>query len=225
MPLFKLSDPDLRSLIAYLVARSRERDVTLNQTKLVKLLYLVDVERVATGRTPLTGLRWRFFHYGPYALELPETLDAMEGSEIVTRVWNGATLYVGAPSAPSGDDWPSGTRRLVDGVVRRFGSLDLDELLDHVYFHTGPMVGAQRGDELELERARTWREPPRPRPLLPPPTPPELDSRLSAWRQRSGEWLADVRLEPPGRLYDDAEMDLGGGVTGRLAVPEDTPPL
>jgi hypothetical protein len=61
MPLFRRNEPETRSLIAYLVARTRDKGVTLNQTKLVKLLYLVEVERIASGRDPLTGLDWVFY--------------------------------------------------------------------------------------------------------------------------------------------------------------------
>lgn len=42
MPLFRRIEPELRPLIAYIVARAKEHGVTLNRTKLVKLLYLID---------------------------------------------------------------------------------------------------------------------------------------------------------------------------------------
>ena len=129
MPLFRNTEPDLRAIIAYVVARSLNRGITLTQTKLVKLLYLVDVDRVAGRAEPLSGLRWVFFHYGPYALELPDTLSKMEGSEIITRRYGDAILYSFAPGAPSGDDWVSSAQRSVDRVVDRFAPLE--RLLPH----------------------------------------------------------------------------------------------
>jgi hypothetical protein len=222
MPVFRRTDPDLRSLIAYLVARSREREITLNQTKLVKLLYLIDVERVRSRLDPLTGLQWVFFHYGPYALELPETLEAMEGTQVVTRRWGDSLLYQAAPGAPDGDDWPRSTRSMVDRVVQRFAPMEVNELLDHVYFHTGPMVGAVRGQPLDLSRARDYQEPHRQRALEAPDKPANLEQRLAEWRERNGRLLARLTLDPPGRFFDDPDDDLDGGSRGRLSVPDDT---
>lgn len=221
MALFSSTDPGLRPLIAYIVARSRERGITLNRTKLVKLLYLIDVERVRSGRRPLTGLEWKFFHYGPYAFELIDTLEAMEGSELVSQEWHDSVLYRAAPGAPEGDDWYPATKSMVDNIIRRFAPLDLNELLDHVYFYTGPMVHAQRGQPLDLGRAR---EDPRYRqhiPLRAPARPPDIEHRLERWRQRTTRRFAPVVLEPPGQFLDDPDEDLGGeGVPGRLHVPE-----
>src|SRR3954454_2497335 len=129
MPLFPRTDPELRGLISYIVAKARDRGITLNRTKLVKLLYLIDVERVRSRRDLLTGLEWVFFHYGPYAFELIDTLEAMEGSELTAQPWHGSVLYRGAPGAPDGGDWPAGTKATVDGVLKRFAPLDLNELL------------------------------------------------------------------------------------------------
>lgn len=221
MAFFSSTDPDLRPLIAYVVARSREREITLNRTKLVKLLYLIDVERVRSGRQPLTGLEWKFFHYGPYAFELIDTLEAMEGSELVAQQWHDSALYRAAPGAPEGDDWYPATKSMVDNVIRRFAALDLNELLDYVYFHTGPMVDAQRGRRLDLFLARD--DPPQRRqpPLRPPERPADVEQRLERWRQRTARRLGPVALDPPGRFLDDPDEDLGGdGVRGRLRVPE-----
>lgn len=223
MPLFRNIEPDLRSLIAYLVARTRERSITLNQTKLVKLLYLIDVERAANRREPLTGLKWVFFHYGPYALELPETLNAMEGSEVITRKWNKATLYEAAPGAPDGNDWLMPTQRTVDRVIDRFAAMDLNELLDHVYFHTGPMIRAKRGEPLDLTRVRDYPEPRRQPPLAPAAKPEDVQERLARWREGTSRRLAPVRLDPPGRFYDDAGDDVGGaGVIGTVEVIDES---
>lgn len=223
MPLFRNTEPDLRAIIAYIVARSLDRGITLTQTKLVKLLYLVDVDRAASRAKPLTGLRWVFFHYGPYALELPETLSRMEGSEIITRRYGDAILYSFAPGAPSGDDWVAPAQRCVDRVVARFAALEQNELLNHVYFHTGPMIGAKRGEPLDLARAADYKEPQRRAALRPPAAPPDVRERLEKWREATSKRLAPVELDPPGRFFDDPAEELSGeGVSGRLFVPDGT---
>jgi hypothetical protein len=223
MPLFPRIDPDVRALIAYIVARASGKGITLNRTRLVKLLYLVDIERVRTRRDPLTGLRWRFYHYGPYAYELIDTLRSMEGVELATAAWRDNVLYRSAPGAPGAEDWKAGTKIVIDGVIDRFAPLDLNELLDYVYFHTGPMADAERGQWLDLALARDDPRERRPTPLRPPERPPDIDQRLAQWRPRDAT-LRSVALDPPGRFLQHADDDLDGeGVRGVLRTPEDIP--
>lgn len=222
MPLFPRIDPDARALIAYVVARSLGRGITLNRTRLVKLLYLVDVERVRTRRDPLTGLRWCFYHYGPYAYELIDTLRSMEGVDLVATPWNDSVLYRRAPGAPDAENWNAGTKILIDGVVDRFAPLDLNELLDYVYFQTGPMADAERGQWLDLSLARNDPRERRQAPLQPPRRPADIEQRLARWRPRNAT-LRSVALDPPGRFLRHADDDLDGeGIRGMLRTPEDT---
>jgi hypothetical protein len=223
MPLFPPTDPDLRALIAYIVAKARDRGITLNRTKLVKLLYLIDVERVRGRRAPLTGLEWVFFHYGPYAFELIETLDAMEGAELVADRFYDSILYRAAPGAPDAEDWNAATKSTVDRVIDRFAPLELNTLLDYVYFHTGPMADAERGMPLDLSRARQDPLERRHAPLKPPRRPAGVDERLGRWRAQHARRLAPVTLDPPGAVFDDPADDLSGdGVSGLLRVPDGT---
>jgi hypothetical protein len=225
MPLFPRIDPDLRALVAYIVARARSRDCTLTRTKLVKLLYLIDVERVRSRRDPLTGLEWVFYHYGPYAFELINTLDEMEsGPGLVASPYYDSILYRAAPGAPDGENWNAATKNLVDNVIDEYASRGLNELLDYVYFQTGPMVGAQRGQRLDLSRAQEGsRRRLKVSPLRAPSRPPDIDERLARWRARNARSLSRIVLDPPGRFLDYPGEDLGGeGVGGVLRVPEDS---
>jgi hypothetical protein len=203
--------PDIRALILYVVAGARERRVTLNRTRLVKLLYLVDVESVRTGRATVTGVRWHFEDFGPHAAELEAAIAELERH---------TALYRAVPEdAPEGEDWIAGTRRTVDAVIERFAALPLNALLDHVYFRTGPMGGARRGERLELGRARDDAGPRRPPALRPPPRPDALDSRLDAWRATTAQRLARIRLEPAARALGEAGSEVVvGRVRGRLHV-------
>jgi hypothetical protein len=223
MPLFRNIEPDLRAIIAYIVARARERDITLNRTRLVKLLYLLDVERIRRRSAPLTGLNWIFFHYGPYAFELIDTLESMEQSQLVATPWRDGILYRAAPAAPDGEDWVSSTRRSVDGVLERYVALGLNELLDYVYFHTGPMIDAKRGEPLDMARARndTSRAS---RPLDPPNPSVDLKAHLERWRAETPQRLPRVTLDPPASFLEDPadDLTLHESVHARLNVPDGT---
>ena len=221
MPLKRL-DPDVQALIAYIVDRSRNRGVTLTRTKLIKLLYLLDVERVSTRREPLTGAEWIFFHYGPWAAELSETIKAMEGTSLIAEPYYGSTLYRFAPDAPDGADWPAGTKMTIDHTVDEWGGVELNELLDHVYFHTGPMIDAKRGEPLDMSLARDYRERSYP-PLRAKSAAGELEERLGAWRERNAARFSYAQMDPPLQYLEIPEE--GHDVptaTGTLHVPDDT---
>jgi hypothetical protein len=211
MALFQRTDPDLRSLLGYMHARAEDRGVTLHQTKLVKLLYLIDVECVRGRRAPLTGLEWTFSHHGPHAGAVGETLKAMVDIDLSMPTWKENRLRRGAPEAPDGKDWPASTKAIVDRVMDRFAARSLDELLDHVYFHTAPMRGAQRGLPLDMDRVDA---PPRRRaPLAAPERPAGVEARLARWRR-----LAPLELDPPAAFLTD-ETPAPAALRGRLRIP------
>jgi hypothetical protein len=220
MPLFARTDPDLRSLIGYMHARAEDRGITLHRTKLVKLLYLIDVERIQRRRTTLTGLEWTFTHHGPHAVEVVDTLQAMMDIDLTMPTWKESRLHRGAPAAPDGEDWPASTKSTVDRVMDRFAALAVDELLDHVYFHTGPMRGARRGLPLDMERARADQPPRRAVPLAAPARPADAAARLAQWRERTARRLAPAALDPPGAVLDPREDLAGEGLRGRLRIPD-----
>ncbi len=212
MPLIQNVEPDLRALVGYIVARARERRVTLNRARLVKLLYLVDVENIRTRREPVTGVEWVFAASGPHCDQLDAALAELE---------HGTALYRALQEdAPEGEDWVSGTRRTVDSVVERFAALPLNELLDHVHFRTGPMAAARRGDPLDMSRACDDAGPRRPLPLRPPARPQDVDTRLAAWRATNARRLSALRLDPPATVLDDpGRAVVSGRVRGKLRVP------
>jgi hypothetical protein len=214
MPLFARTEPDLRSLIGYMHARAEDRGISLHRTSLIKLLYLVDVERARSRRASLTGLEWTFAHHGPHAEEVVDTVKLMTDRDLAMPTWKESRLRRGAPAAPDGEDWPAATKATVDGVMDRFAALSLDELLDHVYFRTGPMRGAERGRPLDMERARDDVVPARRVVALAAPArPDDLGERLARWRR-----LAPLELDPPAAFLDPADDAGGDGARGRLHI-------
>ena len=108
------------------------------KTRLIKLLYLTELEYYRRTGKRLTSLNWRFYHFGPYA-------SALEA-------------YIGAPNsvvnenllaAMIGKSHGELQRAIVD-VVHEWGFAELNTLLDHVYFETEPMQAASGGDFLDF---------------------------------------------------------------------------
>lgn len=216
MPWPERRPPTLEELILYVVGRSRDRGATLTRTKLVKLLYLIDVARAeGLGRT-LTGIQWRFLHYGPYAPELGATLEELEHREaIFGGTFGDAVLYRGARDVPDSDNWPPSICIGIDRVVDEWAGAELNKLLDHVYFHTTPMQEAERGEELDFSAIE--RERPHPK-LETPAVSDALRQGLQKWRLHRSRLIQAPNL-PTADLPE--EPDAQEGIAGRASIKED----
>jgi hypothetical protein len=167
---FTPREPSLDELIAYAVARALDREAVLTKTKLVKLLYLIDVETWRSERRLLTNLDWVFLHYGPYTSTLNRNLDRLEGQQLVWKEFSGGPyertiLYTRVLQPPSGDSWPVITKLRADRVIDRWAPEPLELLLDFVYFETEPMLAANRGESLDFSTIVHQRVEARPPPV------------------------------------------------------------
>jgi len=167
---FTPRDPSLDDLIAYVVSRALDREAVLTKTKLVKLLYLVDVETWRSERRLLTELDWVFLHYGPYTFALDRSLDRLEGQQLHWKEFSvghfeRTILYTSVSQPPSGEFWPAITKLRVDRLVDRWAHEPLELLLDFVYFETEPMQGAKRGERLDFSTMARHPAEPRPSPV------------------------------------------------------------
>jgi hypothetical protein len=86
------------NLIQAIVTWIAEHDGYATKTKLLKLLYLFDVEYYRQHRYTFTGFGWKFFHLGPWAAE-----DARFSVE--TSDWETETsCHTGMPNGDGFDD-------------------------------------------------------------------------------------------------------------------------
>ena len=152
-----MTDHLLRNLIAHVITELTDMSASFGKTKLVKLLYLIDVEHYRIRRTTISGLEWRFYHYGPYASEIDTALNELELDipQDPATIGTGQTAIVFRPNRrlnPRLVDYLSSLSelRLVNKVVRDWGETDLNPLLNHVYFYTEPMRHAERDEILDF---------------------------------------------------------------------------
>ncbi len=197
-----------RNLVTYVASELTDRGATGGKTKFVKLLYLVDVEHFRRFRRPLSGFNWLFYHYGPYAFEVDDTLGQLHldlpQETVTTKQGQRAFVF-----RPQGRLYPRlepeelfRAKDLIDQVLVEWGAVELVPILNHVYFYTEPMKNAKRGQKLDFATiARRTRST--------PPPPVELsEERLAPFRSRFQEaTLANTergsqRPWPPPRLDD-----------------------
>jgi uncharacterized phage-associated protein len=164
----------LEDAITYLIATATQ---ALSRTQLVKLLYFADLRSYELRQEPITGVNWRWHHFGPFAREIyaaVQTLDMRDELRVdVTHNYFGHVEYrlmlgtqAGYFGALRDDD-----RGLIESVLREFESIPPSRLAELSYY-TLPMERvAQRGDELDFSPYRQAELPPpfRPDPKAPPP--------------------------------------------------------
>jgi hypothetical protein len=140
---------DLGSLIHEVYRQSRAKSVPPPYvTRVVKLIYLADLEWRRRHDAPLVNIEWRFLHFGPYAYDFVPLLGDpdMEVAEFEGKTarrfdFDSADLAERrVPEEPS---------LIVGTLVKQWGNVDLNRLLDFVYFETEPMENARRGDVLD----------------------------------------------------------------------------
>ncbi len=156
-------NPKAVALAQRIIQLASERRLSMGATRLVKLMYLAEVEFYQDSSTRLTDLRWRFHFYGPY----PDEFHTIEQSPLFQHeeisLTNNRTLRNFMPDEFAQDQAESLAFReeqAVFSVVSDWADADLNMLLSYVYFETEPMLEAQPGQLLDFSLIR-----PRPKPI------------------------------------------------------------
>ncbi len=143
----------LGQLILYIVYQVEELGGYTTTIRLVKFLYLIDLEHQRRYGHTLTGLQWEYYLHGPYAFELPTIgtrlgFDLQREEFVNVKGHRGTLLRVTDPQ-----DFPAGLsfgiETLVNGILRVWADQETTDMLRYVY-HTEPMGRARRGDKLDF---------------------------------------------------------------------------
>lgn len=149
-------NPAVKQLIPAVVWYVTHRGGFLTKTRLLKLLYLFDVEYYRRHRNTFTGFQWKFFHLGPWTSEFEPTVNELVGRGILeerqSQKSDFDTKFYRCPE-------PSDLSRIfadyhdeaaVKGVLDLWGDRPTGEILDYVYFHTEPMEHGIRNEPLDF---------------------------------------------------------------------------
>ncbi|MEW6417292.1 MAG: Panacea domain-containing protein [Nitrospirota bacterium] len=150
------------NIIKQIIKSAKEQDINIPaKTRLIKLLYLIEIEYYKHYQKRLTDLKWQFYHYGPYTSEIESILGSPDIEEEIPFVLGGGKLGSQYDLVREEVEvyLSSDIRRLIDHVVKEWGDIDLNKLLDYVYFETEPMRDAKRGELLDFTKIKPW-EPP-----------------------------------------------------------------
>ena len=94
------------NLIPAIVTWIADHDSYATKTKLLKLLYLFDVEYYRQHRCTFTGFGWKFFHLGPWATEYDPTLSGLLAHGVLSEQRSNSSEYEASREvrAPAGGE-------------------------------------------------------------------------------------------------------------------------
>lgn len=107
-------------------------------TRLMKLIYLADLEWAKKQGKPYTEAKYYRWNHGPFSREVLQALEWMDGIEIVqtTSSWDGGDTYCyhsGDRTRLSGIELTPAFIEILDRVGKQWSNRPLGELLVHVY--------------------------------------------------------------------------------------------
>ncbi len=146
----------LVKLIPAIISAVVERGGYVTKTKLLKLLYLFDVEYYRLFRKTFTELDWKFFHLGPWTAEYDAVISSLvelgdveqyssQKSEYDTQFFRTPEERDFSKLFPTfAEEAPLRT------VLNAWADATTGEILDHVYFRTEPMEHGIRNARLDF---------------------------------------------------------------------------
>jgi hypothetical protein len=146
----------LEQLIPAIVSYVNEQKGYVTKTKLLKLLYLFDVEFFRTNRRTFTGFEWKFFHLGPWTSEYEPIVNGLVANGVLLEQLSSRSEYDTKffRSSEQHDLSKLFTSFADESVLRRvlntWAENSTGEILDYVYFRTEPMEHGIRNERLDF---------------------------------------------------------------------------
>src|ERR1041385_999618 len=153
----------LKQLVIAIVSRVAESGSSVSKTKLLKLLYLFDIEWYRGHQQIFTGFNWQFYLLGPWTDEYDPTLQKYEGNGLDRERGKdeyGTEFIKTDESVRLRDLFDSREEEIIlEDMIRRWAKVPTEEMLDHIYFRTEPMKDAVRSKRLDFSKVSP--QPPR----------------------------------------------------------------
>lgn len=212
----------INGLIAAIVSYITEGDGYVTKTKLLKLLYLFDVEYYRVHRTTFTGFQWKYFHLGPWTGEFDPIVNELVDQDVLIETPSSnpdydTKFYKTAEPVGLEQVFPAiRDEAILKKILDTWLDSSTGEILDHVYFRTEPMEHGIRNEALDFTKILPETVPRYSR-ASSTPNPKQLKALRKKFEERIVEIKATSRqftFTPP--RYDDEylkaieKLDRGG---------------
>lgn len=126
---------------------ARDSGITINRTKLAKLLYLADLRAVENGLPPGSDVEWLWQNYGPYSNTLREIEEDLVTARVIgvhrkVSFSGGRERRLNLVEADPQLDIDEEFVRIAEAIMNEFGDLSAGQLRNLSY-QTAPMVAAK----------------------------------------------------------------------------------
>jgi hypothetical protein len=151
-----LNNDRLIELLVTIVSYVTEHDGYVTKTKLLKLVYLFDVEFYRAHGKTFSGFQWRYYHLGPWTGEFDPLLDQLVSrGELTENVIERSDYDAKFLSSTSHANLRSPFHNYKDEAILKtmldtWGPRTTGEILDFVYFRTEPMENGTRSENLDF---------------------------------------------------------------------------
>lgn len=148
-------------LIKAICWRVKQESGYVNKTKLIKYLYLIDIEYYRNHGKIFTEFPWIFYKFGPWAKEYDDIYDELRKSPYFKIKLGDSEDY--------DTEWISTSEEIdfdfifddIDDVLisrritKRWATEKVGEMLNYVYFYTEPMIDAKRYESLDFSKVKS----------------------------------------------------------------------
>jgi hypothetical protein len=144
----------LVAIVSYVTARGGY----VTKTKLLKLIYLLDVEFYRAHGAIFTGFQWKYFHLGPWTREFDPLLDELVLQGILLEQMSERSEFDKKflrANEPVDLRKPFDSYRdeaILKTILDTWGPSTTGEILDYVYFRTEPMEYGIRNEKLDFTK-------------------------------------------------------------------------
>lgn len=201
-------NPAVRQLIPAIVSYVNEHGGYVTKTKLLKLLYLFDVEHYRIHGKTFTGFSWKFFHLGPWAKEYEEALQILVAQddlietestrpEFETKFYRASETHDIERLFTSIKDWAA-----LKLVLDRWSESTTGEILNYVYFRTEPMEHGTRNEPLDFRTIQA-ESPPKYSRSSSGKTPREVEALRRKFREEIANRVRETRTAFTPPRYDE----------------------
>jgi len=157
----QMNESNTQAAVSYLLERAQNQEIPIGKTRLIKLLYLLDIEIYRAHQRLFTELDWIFYKYGPFSFDVEAALSKLDISEDDvpirgSKIFRKVKIELGERTGKLDIE----IKAIIEKLLEDWGTADFNELLDYVYFETEPMIKAAFKQRLDftLIKARRMRE-------------------------------------------------------------------
>lgn len=145
---------ELSEFIKFIVSEANDKGGYVTTLRLVKFIYLIDVEYYRARNKPLTNLKWIFYKFGPFAFEIQKAGKSLGynlcSEEFVSLTGKRGKIF-------SVDTYQHPPRWLnqislnvIDQILEIWCDQETSTLLNYVYYQTEPMQFGVRNKQLDF---------------------------------------------------------------------------